>query len=206
MRKKSEIKRAIEALRQKCDHISQAKLQVLEGVRSEQWVFDNYVKIPEEEQDEEAFFAARDAAQFVAGKIGISAICPELEDEEPDDDPEEEIKETIILSRSEYESLLKRLERVERRLGLITHPSQHRNISKAPEDLIHQSEACRYVGCGRSTIKRWAKKGLITGYVKGRSILYSKKELDKSEVVIEYRASMPNNSYEYRTDNRTVTE
>lgn len=112
MRKKSEIKRAIEALRQKCDHISQAKLQVLEGVRSEQWVFDNYVKIPEEERDEEAFFAARDAAQFVAGKIGISAICPELEDE-----PEED-EETITLSRSEYEKLLKRLERVERRLGL----------------------------------------------------------------------------------------
>lgn len=203
MRKKSEIKRAIEALRQKCDHISQAKLQVLEGARSEQWVFNNYVKIPDEERDEEAFFAARDAAQFVAGKIGISAICPELEDE-----PEED-EETITLSRSEYEKLLKRLERVERRLGLrvgTVEKAERKDISEAPDDLIPQVEACRYIGCGKSTIKRWADRGLITGYVKGRSIMYSRKELDKSKVVIEHRASMADNDNNHGTDNRTVTE
>lgn len=203
MRKKSEIKRAIEALRQKCDHISQAKLQVLEGARSEQWVFNNYVKIPDDERDEEAFFAARDAAQFVAGKIGISAICPELEDE-----PEED-EETITLSRSEYEKLLKRLERVERRLGLrvgTVEKAERKDISEAPDDLIPQVEACRYIGCGKSTIKRWADRGLITGYVKGRSIMYSRKELDKSKVVIEHRASMADNDNNHGTDNRTVTE
>lgn len=204
MRKKSEIKRAIEALRQKCDHISQAKLQVLEGVRSEQWVFDNYVKIPEEERDEEAFFAARDAAQFVAGKIGISAICPELEDS-----PEDVDEDTITLSRSEYDKLLKRLERVERRLGLrvgSVEKVERKDISEAPDDLIPQVEACRYIGCGKSTIKRWADRGLITGYVKGRSIMYSRKELNKSKVVIEHRASMADNDNNHGTDNRTVTE
>lgn len=204
MRKKSEIKRAIEALRQKCDHISQAKLQVLEGARSEQWVFNNYVKIPEEERDEEAFFAARDAAQFVAGKIGISAICPELEDS-----PEGETEETITLPRSEFDKLLKRLERVERRLGLrvgSVEKAERKDISEAPDDLIPQVEACRYIGCGKSTIKRWADRGLITGYVKGRSIMYSKKELDKSKVVIEHRASMADNDNNHGTDNRTVTE
>lgn len=203
MRKKSEIKRAIEALRQKCDHISQAKLQVLEGVRSEQWVFDNYVKIPEEERDEEAFFAARDAAQFVAGKIGISAICPELEDE-----PEED-EETITLSRSEYEKLLKRLERVERRLGLRSQINieSRKPISMAnATDLINQAEACKYIGCGKSTIKRWADKGLIAGYTKGQQVFYSKSELDKSKVVIEHRASMADNDNNHGTDNRTVTE
>lgn len=204
MRKKSEIKRAIEALRQKCDHISQAKLQVLEGVRSEQWVFDNYVKIPEEKRDEEAFFAARDAAQFVAGKIGISAICPELEDS-----PEDVDEDTITIPRSEFDKLLKRLERVERRLGLrvgSVEKAERKDISEAPDDLIPQVEACRYIGCGKSTIKRWADRGLITGYVKGRSIMYSKKELDKSKVVIEHRASMADNYNNHGTDNRTVTE
>lgn len=204
MRKKSEIKRAIEALRQKCDHISQAKLQVLEGVRSEQWVFDNYVKIPEEERDEEAFFAARDAAQFVAGKIGISAICPELEDS-----PEDVDEDTITIPRSEFDKLLKRLERVERRLGLrvgSVEKAERKDISEAPDDLIPQVEACRYIGCGKSTIKRWADRGLITGYVKGRSIMYSRKELDKSKVVIEHRASMADNDNNHGTDNRTVTE
>lgn len=203
MRKKSEIKRAIEALRQKCDHISQAKLQVLEGSRSEQWVFNNYVKIPDEERDEEAFFAARDAAQFVAGKIGISAICPELEDE-----PEED-EETITLSRSEYEKLLKRLERVERRLGLRSQINieSRKPISMAnATDLINQAEACKYIGCGKSTIKRWADKGLIAGYTKGQQVFYSKSELDKSKVVIEHRASMADNDNNHGTDNRTVTE
>lgn len=203
MRKESEIKRAIEALRQKCDHISQAKLQVLEGVRSEQWVFNNYVKIPDEERDEEAFFAARDAAQFVAGKIGISAICPELEDE-----PEED-EETITLSRSEYEKLLKRLERVERRLGLRSQINieSRKPISMAnATDLINQAEACKYIGCGKSTIKRWADKGLIAGYTKGQQVFYSKSELDKSKVVIEHRASMADNDNNHGTDNRTVTE
>lgn len=203
MRKKSKIKRAIEALRQKCDHISQAKLQVLEGVRSEQWVFNNYVKIPDEERDEEAFFAARDAAQFVAGKIGISAICPELEDE-----PEED-EETITLSRSEYEKLLKRLERVERRLGLRSQINieSRKPISMAnATDLINQAEACKYIGCGKSTIKRWADKGLIAGYTKGQQVFYSKSELDKSKVVIEHRASMADNDNNHGTDNRTVTE
>ena len=203
MRKKSEIKRAIEALRQKCDHISQAKLQVLEGARSEQWVFNNYVKIPDEERDEEAFFAARDAAQFVAGKIGISAICPELEDE-----PEED-EETITLSRSEYEKLLKRLERVERRLGLRSQINieSRKPISMAnATDLINQAEACKYIGCGKSTIKRWADKGLIAGYTKGQQVFYSKSELDKSKVVIEHRASMADNYNNHGTDNRTVTE
>lgn len=203
MRKKSEIKRAIEALRQKCDHISQAKLQVLEGARSEQWVFNNYVKIPDEERDEEAFFAARDAAQFVAGKIGISAICPKLEDE-----PEED-EETITLSRSEYEKLLKRLERVERRLGLRSQINieSRKPISMAnATDLINQAEACKYIGCGKSTIKRWADKGLIAGYTKGQQVFYSKSELDKSKVVIEHRASMADNDNNHGTDNRTVTE
>lgn len=145
------------------------------------------MKIPDEERDEEAFFAARDAAQFVAGKIGISAICPELEDE-----PEED-EETITLSRSEYEKLLKRLERVERRLGLRSQINieSRKPISMAnATDLINQAEACKYIGCGKSTIKRWADKGLIAGYTKGQQVFYSKSELDKSKVVIEHRASM----------------
>ena len=154
MRKESEIKRAIEALRQKCDHISQAKLQVLEGARSEQWVFNNYVKIPDEERDEEAFFAARDAAQFVAGNI--------------------ESRKPISMANA--------------------------------TDLINQAEACKYIGCGKSTIKRWADKGLIAGYTKGQQVFYSKSELDKSKVVIEHRASMADNDNNHGTDNRTVTE
>lgn len=73
-------------------------------------------------------------------------------------------------------------------------------------DLINQAEACKYIGCGKSTIKRWADKGLIAGYTKGQQVFYSKSELDKSKVVIEHRASMADNDNNHGTDNRTVTE
>lgn len=115
MRKQSQINRAIEHLKSYNDAASRIQVEVLEMKRSESWVFNQYMRdVPEDERNETLFYAARDAAQFLAGKIGISAICPDLEDE-----PEEEEEEdTITLSLSEYKKLLRRLDRVERRLGL----------------------------------------------------------------------------------------
>ena len=158
--------------------------------RSETWVFNQYVRdVPEDERNETLFYAARDAAQFLAGKIGISSICPDLEDE-----PEEE-EETITLSLSEYKKLLRRLDRVERRLGLRVGSLEkvpRKDISEAPDDLIGQADACRLIGCGKTTIKRWANKGLITGYQKGRSVYYSRRELIGSPVVKDYKDSKSN--------------
>lgn len=116
MRKQSEINRAIAYLEERnYDPICRIQREVLEEKRSESWVFNRYVRdVPEDERNETLFYAARDAAQFLAGKIGISSICPDLEDG-PED---EEQEETITLSLSEYKKLLRRLDRVERRLGL----------------------------------------------------------------------------------------
>lgn len=101
MRKQSQINRAIEHLKSYNDAASRIQVEVLEMKRSESWVFNQYMRdVPEDERNETLFYAARDAAQFLAGKIGISAICPDLEDE-----PEEEEEEdTITLSLSEYKS------------------------------------------------------------------------------------------------------
>lgn len=116
MRKQSEINRAIEYLKPLVDKVSRLQVEILENKRSETWVFNQYVRdVPEDKQNETLFYAARDAAMFLAGKIGISSICPDLEDE-PEE--EEEQEETITLSLSEYKKLLLRLDRVERRLGL----------------------------------------------------------------------------------------
>lgn len=51
----------------------------------------------EDEQNETLFYAARDAAMFLSGKIGISSICPDLED---GPEEEQELEETITLSLS----------------------------------------------------------------------------------------------------------
>ncbi|WP_072542780.1 helix-turn-helix domain-containing protein [Bacteroides mediterraneensis] len=191
MRKQSQINRAIEHLKSYNDAASRIQVEVLEMKCSESWVFNQYVRdVPEDERDETLFYAARDAAQFLAGKIGISAICPDLEDE-----PEEEEEETITISLSEYKKLLLRLERVERRLGLRVGdvaPAPRKDISEAPDELIGQADACRMIGCAKTTIKQWANKGLITRYQKGYNVYYSRRELLGSSVVRDYKDSKSN--------------
>lgn len=192
MRKQSQINRAIEHLKSYNDAASRIQVEVLEMKRSESWVFNQYVRdVPEDERNETLFYAARDAAQFLSGKIGISAICPDLEDE-PE---EEEEEETITLSLSEYKKLLLRLERVERRLGLRVGdvaPAPRKDISEAPDELIGQADACRLIGCAKTTIKQWANKGLITRYQKGYNVYYSRRELLGSSVVRDYKDSKSN--------------
>lgn len=197
MRKQSEINRAIEHLKACNDNVSRIQLEVLETKRSESWVFNRYVRdVPEDKQNETLFYAARDAAMFLAGKIGISSICPDLEDE-PE---EEEQEETITLSRHEYDNLLQRLERVERKLRL--HQCNHEKISKKTSgDLISQVDACLYIGCGKSTIKRWADRGVLTRYKKKQRIFYSKKEIDKSKVIKGHRLTVTERQAENGTDN-----
>lgn len=195
MRKQSEINRAIAYLEERnYDPICRIQREVLEEKRSESWVFNQYVRdVPEDERNETLFYAARDAAQFLAGKIGISSICPDLEDE-PEE--EEEQEETITLSRHEYDNLLQRLERVERKLRL------HQWISKKTSgDLISQVDACLYIGCGKSTIKRWADRGVLTRYKKKQRIFYSKKEIDKSKVIKGHRLTVTERQAENGTDN-----
>lgn len=192
MRKQSQINRAIEYLKPLVDKVSRLQVEILENKRSETWVFNQFVRdVPEEKQNETLFYAARDAAMFLAGKIGISAICPDLEDE-----PEEEEEEdTITLSLSEYKKLLLRLERVERRLGLRVGdvaPAPRKDISEAPDELIGQADACRLIGCAKTTIKQWANKGLITRYQKGYNVYYSRRELLGSSVVKDYKDSKSN--------------
>lgn len=194
MRKQSEINRAIAYLEERnYDPICRIQREVLEEKRSESWVFNRYVRdVPEDDQNETLFYAARDAAMFLSGKIGISSICPDQED---GPEEEQELEETITLSLSEYKKLLLRLDRVERRLGLRVGdvaPAPRKDISEAPDELIGQADACRLIGCGKTTIKRWANKGLITGYQKGRSVYYSRRELIGSPVVRDYKDSKSN--------------
>lgn len=207
MRKQSEINRAIEHLKAYTDAASRIQVEVLEMKLSETWVFNECVRdVPEDERNETLFYAARDAAQFLAGKIGLSSICPDLEDE-PEE--EEEQDENITLSRKEYNNLLKRLERVERKLGLKSQINRisRKLVSEAdPEDLMSQADACRYIGCGKTTIKRWADRGFLTGYKDGQRIFYSKKEIDKSKVVKEHRITVAERQEENGTDNRTNPE
>lgn len=46
-------------------------------------------------------------------------------------------------------------------------------------DMMKQNEACRYLSCGKNTIKGYASRGLIHSYRQGKFTYYSRKELDK---------------------------
>lgn len=189
MRKSKEINRAIALLKQKGDKLSLVQVDVLANRRNEVSVFERYVReVAEASRDESLYCAARDASLFLSGKIGLEELIPDCgQEKEADILP---AFDTITLSIEEFTSLVRRVERLERRLGLrkeITG-AKRKNIEEATaSDLISQIEACKYVGCSKTTIKRWANNGFITGYQKGINVCYSRRELDHSAVVKEHR-------------------
>ena len=80
MRTKQEIRQAVAILRHKGDRISMLQAATLEEGRNEAWVFATYVtSVPEGAKDEAAFFAARDAARFAAGHIGLEELIPDVQ-------------------------------------------------------------------------------------------------------------------------------
>lgn len=189
MRKNQEINQAVAILRKKGDKISVIQADVLAGRRTEVWVFEHFVRdVSEENRDEAAYCAAREAALFLAGKLELDELIPEYEQETNVEISH--ICDTITISMAEFTSLVKRIERLERRAGLQKAiPTTKRKSADevTADDLISQIDACKYIGCGKTTIKRWADNGFITGYLKGLNVYYSKRELDRSAVVKEHR-------------------
>ncbi|MFR5958494.1 MAG: hypothetical protein ACLUHA_01650 [Bacteroides stercoris] len=80
MRTKNEIKQAVAILTRKADRLSLVQAGVLQGGMTEQQVFQKYVmEVAEENRDEAVFFAARDAARFSAGHIGLEELIPDVQ-------------------------------------------------------------------------------------------------------------------------------
>ena len=202
MRTRQEIQTALHLLDQYGGEHKDAQTDVLHNRMTESQVFDTYVSTaPGDERNEARFFAARDAAQYVSGRLTLEELIPDLPDgvwenlmRQKEEYEAEETTATVSLK--DYRNLLKRVERLERRLGLRAeiNKATRKDASEAPSDLISQAEACRLLGCGKSTIKRWADKGLVTGYLKGKRVCYSKHDLMHREVVKEYKLSKSENA------------
>ena len=126
MRTKNEIKQAVAILTHKADRLSLVQAEVLQGGMTEQQVFQKYVmEVTEERRDEEVFFAARDAARFSAGHIGLEELVPDVQSMTAADFSAagalgvvDEESDTITLSRKEFNRLLARIERLEQWTGL----------------------------------------------------------------------------------------
>lgn len=192
MRTKKEIEQAIAILSRKGDALSLAQVEILSQHRDEKWVFARYVSVPEAEKDEAAFFAARDAAQYLAGKIGIDALIPGTEEPARKANPKRILpvdEDHIVVSRRTLTNLLQRMNRLERLMSVRNTVMRTKHLPMTegvPKDLISQADACKKLGCGKSTIKRWANKGLIKGYSDNGRVSYSLRELYASEIVKEY--------------------
>lgn len=189
MRKNQEINKAVAILRKKGDLVSLEQASVLSDRLNDRSVFDKYVAgVAEADRNEGIYYACRDAARFLKGELTLNELIPDHEQEE--DDIIEPAEEMITITASEFKELLRRVERLERRAGLqkkIAVTKRKRVEDASIDDLISQIEACKYVGCSKTTIKRWADNGFITGYQKGLNVYYSKRELDRSAVVKEHR-------------------
>ena len=193
MRTKNEIKQAVAILTRKADRLSLVQAEVLQGSMTEQQVFQKYVmEVAEENRDEEMFFAARDAARFSAGHIGLEELIPDVQSMTAADFAAagalgvvDEESDTIMLSRKEFNRLLARIERLEQWTGL-RRKAAPGDCTPLPlpedadmDDLMKQNEACRYLSCGKNTIKGYASRGLVHSYRKGKFTYYSRRELDK---------------------------
>lgn len=187
MRKGQEINKAVSILRKKGDWVSLEQASVINDRLNERGVFEKYVtSVVEADRNEAVYYACRDAARFLKGELALSELVPGYEE----GDVIEPVEEVVTVSASDFKRLLRRIERLERRVGLqkeITGIKRKSVEDTSIDDLIPQIEACEYVGCSKTTIKRWANNGFITGYQKGPHVYYSKRELDHSIVVKEHR-------------------
>ena len=181
MRTKKEINDALTKLMLMPDNAARrAQREVLEGGRSESWVFDKYVRnAPSEEKDEDVFYAARDAAQFVAGKLDLDAVL----EVNPLDDESEEVPESVTVSTNFLRSLLERVERLEHLMQVRTEIGKKYS---GKEELM-QAEVCEYLGCAQCTIMRWTQRGIVKAIQRGRNLYYLKSELDNNPAVQAYK-------------------
>lgn len=188
MRTKQEIKHAVAILRQKGDALSLVQAAVIEYQRTESWVFAHYVQnVSADEKDEATFFAARDAARYVAGGIALEELIPDAS--EYPEMPQSCISQNEIMVPMELiERLISRIESLERKIDTLTEKESKdatytRLADHSNDDFMTQDEACKHIGCSKDTLISWRKKTFVKGYRKGAHVYYSLSELNTSPTV-----------------------
>ena len=191
MRTKQEIKQAVAILHHKADSLSLIMAEVLQSGMTEQQVFQKYViAVAETDRNEGIFFAARDAARFTSGHIGLEELIPDVCSMSEADFSAAgalgtmvEEKGSVTLSCKDYNNLINRIERLEQWVGFRRKPT---TVKPAPmpedmniKDMVIQRQACTCLKCSKISIKKLVAQKVLHAYQKGRNVYYSQKELDK---------------------------
>jgi len=184
MRSPSEINQAISYLKDKGGQIAAEQIKVISTKMTESQVFKTYVvNVGEENKDEALYFAAREAAQYIAGKLAIEDLIPDYKAIIPVVQDVTEKANTITLSKEEFDTLMKRFDDQEQRiLKLEKRIKSDREILPKPfaaKNMINQRQACALLGIGLNVVKRYCKEGLLTPCVYGRNVYYLKKEVEQ---------------------------
>ena len=182
MRPAKEIKEALKLLEQLPETPARnAQIDVLRNCHSEKKVFDLYVQ-KAEVKNESVFYAARDAAQFVARKLELETLLgmdvPPIEDEP---EPEDKI---VTISKAYLESLEQRLDRLE--LMLLKMEGIKNLMREKQTERLSASEVCYYIGCSRDTLIRWTKEGLVKAERQGKYYYYPISEMIENDVLRTY--------------------
>ena len=183
MVKKEIIEDVLNALRRKGDPVSMEQCRVIENRWTDIEVFNHYLAGKSDgERNMVTYWACRDAAQFVHGQLDVSALIPEMEvtpsqDEEPDNEPG-----MVTLSRKEFNSLLRRIEKLERWTGLKRKPESPR-LKPLPQgadlnDYVQQSDVCRLTGFDKKRMRGCVDRGEIKAWTKGRYVFYRRKDVE----------------------------
>lgn len=183
MVKKEIIEDVLKALRRKGDPVSMEQCRVIENRWTDIEVFNHYLAGKSDgERNMVTYWACRDAAQFVHGQLDVSALIPEMEvtpsqDEKPDNEPG-----MVTLSRKEFNSLLRRIEKLERWTGLKRKPESPR-LKPLPQgadlnDYVQQSDVCRLTGFDKKRMRGCVDRGEIKAWTKGRYVFYRRKDVE----------------------------
>ena len=186
MRTQSELDEALLALADVGTPEANAQWEVIEGRRTETWVFNKYVRdVPDDQKNESLFYAARDAALFVAGKLDFEMLATVSEVDETDNRPQAHFSKEFL------EALLHRIERLETQVRILKGMKQKRSYKGATDyegnDFMTQTEAYKYIGCAQCTVIKWTNKGMLKAYRKGNHLYYKKSELDMTPVVQNFK-------------------
>lgn len=197
MRTKQEISQAAAILRQKGDRLSLEQAVIAENRCTEAWVFEHYVtNVSPQNKDETLFFAARDAARYVAGGISLEALIPDASEYPALEETDASTGATLLISADILERLIRQIARLEQKVDALT-AHRTKNIAYttladcSKDDFLTQKEACEYIGCSKVTLLAWMKKGLVKGSRRGSHIYYSQSELDENITVQNFKNLKP---------------
>lgn len=176
-----EIERALLLLEEQDIYGADVIESVLTDQLSESEVFDRYMRVPEDERNEDAYYVGRDAAQWLAGKISLADVIPGKEDLDPLEIAEEPEGDTITISRAVFEELMERIEKLEYWTGMKRRVQPKKlpplPADATPDDYIIQKEAASLMGLSKHGIRGYVNRGELNAYQDNRFVKFKKDEV-----------------------------